>query len=601
MSKSHLTLQLASFIFQSTIALILTASLCPNLSAQTSANQSEADRLYAQQGYHSAAEKYEASQKQDTETLERLAHSYRLIHDTQNAEKYYAQIIAKSYDPANYLYYAQALQSNGKPELAKEYFQKYDSLKSSNGDKRGNHFLHNTADSKLPIDETIVLENLQDINSGQLDFSPVIFENGIVFASTRLSPSATQQLDKWTGEAYSSLYFVENQDNGSFSTPSPFPLGLGSAFHEGPLAFSKNRNLLYYTRNVSQKNEAGKKEYFLKIATAVKEGKLWLKDDLLDLGGQAKPGHQSYNDVHPTLSEDGRQLVFASDRPGGYGGMDLYISYYSDGKWRFPINLGPAVNTAGNEVFPFLGKNADLYFASDGWGGFGGLDIFCAKTNNEGDWASSANIGLPFNSPKDDFGLVLDNSNLQGYLTSARDGGLGRDDIYRFSSKEPLADKLRQDITVTHHYDPIFSPKEIEETTAKTDNPTSFLNELENASTSGASLQLDYIYYDYGQSAIRPDAAKELNVLVQFLNSHPTLSIELISHTDSRGEAIYNKELSEMRAQAAAHYLIQQGIPASRVTAIGMGEAQLLNDCKDGKECSEEEHQVNRRTEVRFY
>ena len=272
-----------------------------------------------------------------------------------------------------------------------------------------------------------------------------------------------------------------------------------------------------------------------------------------------------------------------------------------------PINLGASINTAGHEVFPFLHNNGDLYFASDGQGGFGGLDVFCAKTDSYGDWTGAANIGRPFNSPKDDFGLVLDETGRQGFLTSARDGGMGRDDIYQFTSKTPLNDLPQTTSANAHSYDPIFSPRKIKlnETTTelsiKDEDPSAFLAEMESASATGAFLKLDHIYYDYGQSAIRPDAAQELDQLVQFLNDHPHLSIELISHTDARGDAAYNKELSELRAQSAANYLIQQGVNANRVVAIGMGEEQLLNECLDGRECSEEEHQINRRTEIRFY
>ena len=587
--------------FNLAMALVLVMVLPFTTTAQTSTAQQEADKLFSQQAYHAATEKYTLNNTEDPRVLEQLAHSYRLNHDTRNAEKYYALIVDKSYDPANYLYYAQALQSNGKPELAKVYFLKYDQLMGSTGDHRGSHFVANIDMETILCDDDISLKNLSDINSEQLDYCPVILGNKMVFVSTRQSQTASPKRDMWTGEAFSSLYVVEKQQDGAFTLPELFSVSLGSTFHDGPLAFSQNGNWMYYTRNVSQKNDAGQKEKFLKIATAIKDGNQWLRDDLLDLG------ERPCNDVHPTLSKDGQQLVFASDRPGGYGGMDLYVACFSNGKWGMPINLGASINTAGHEVFPFLHNNGDLYFASDGQGGFGGLDVFCAKTDSYGDWTGAANIGRPFNSPKDDFGLVLDETGRQGFLTSARDGGMGRDDIYQFTSKTPLNDLPQTTSANAHSYDPIFSPRKIKlnETTTelsiKDEDPSAFLAEMESASATGAFLKLDHIYYDYGQSAIRPDAAQELDQLVQFLNDHPHLSIELISHTDARGDAAYNKELSELRAQSAANYLIQQGVNANRVVAIGMGEEQLLNECLDGRECSEEEHQINRRTEIRFY
>ncbi|MEO1259975.1 MAG: OmpA family protein [Bacteroidota bacterium] len=564
----------------------------------------EADELFQQKAFRSAAIKYESSNPSDIHALEQLAHSYRLNHDTQNAEKYYAMVVNYSYDPLNYLYYAQSLQSNGKADLAKDYFLKYDKLSAVLGDHRGRQFAEDIEYLPAPVYEGVTVANLEMLNSEQTDYSPVFYQNGIVFASTRATANQEVARDKWTGANYSKLYFSESQEDQSFTAPTEFSTGLTAKFHEGPLTFSKKGDLLLYTRNVSPKKNNTGKEHFLKIATAIKLGKRWLKDDLPDLGWKA------CNDVHPSLSHDGMMLLFASDRPGGYGGMDLYVSQFSNDRWSTPINLGSAVNTAGNEVFPFIHENGTLYFASDGRGGFGGLDIFFSQATAEGDWETATNLGQPFNSPKDDFGYIINSASTNGYFSSARDGGKGKDDLYHFTMDEPIGRKIEkwkkdksptQETATNHGISNKTKESPIEKKSKITTAVAPFLKELESISKTGDFLQLEHIYYDYGQSAIRPDAAQELDLIARFLGDHPTLSIELRSHTDSRGEAYFNKDLSESRARTAASYLMQKDVAAWRIKAIGMGEENPLNKCVDGVDCSEEEHQINRRTEIRFF
>lgn len=761
---------------------VLSLQMMPLL-AQTSASLEQADQLYQQYGYHAAATLYEQVDA-DLAALERLANSYRLNHDTENAEVQYAKLVEQSDNPLHFLRYAQVLHSNGKLDMAKTFYLKYDAAVSDKNDQRGKQIAHTINQLSTLKSADVLFENAAAINSDKSDFSPVFYKNGIVFVSTRSTDqhlkSSVLQKDKWTGDDYSALYSADFQEDGTIATPELFATGLDAKFHEGPLTFSRNGDLLLYTRNVSKQKKQGNKEYFLKIATAIRLGNKWLKDDPFDLGDWA------CNDVHPTLSADGQQLVFASDRPGGYGGMDLYLTTFSNGHWGVPINLGPTINTPGQEVFPFLYDDGTLYFASDGWGGFGGLDIFHSQLDEMEDWEQATNLGSPFNSNKDDFGYLLNVTGTEGYLSSAREGGLGKDDLYHFLLPKPQSNKLNHfpntTLCVIDESDgrPIagasiavftknkmgeyqgyenenlvklviaeganefekqalpvepFAPTEpfnreiattpngsvqlyfaanndyliqvkmngyeeayrffdtknmdqcialkpahftylkgqvvdnltgkpiaaadltllnlktMEEKNGSTDEEGGYqfclekgadfiikaskdnfgednalvstfqlegksglvhrdlqLNATSNTGTedksvveSGFLIELEQIYYNYGTANIRPDAAKELDQIALFLQRNANLSIELRSHTDSRGEAAYNKELSQQRAKAAADYLIQKGVSSDRVTAIGMGEEHLLNGCEDGKECSEAEHQVNRRTEVRFY
>ncbi len=748
---------------------------------QTSTNLKKADELYQRLNYSAALELYENTEP-SLAVMEHMANSYRLNHDTENAEKWYARIVAETTDPLNYLHYAHALQSNGNLERAKEFYLKYSEATTSPSDDRGRYMA--TAIDRLAMTDNgeVLVKNASKVNSEKLDFSPVFYGNGIVFASTRTPEKILgSNKDNWTGDGYSNLYFAEYQVDGSLSKPMEFSAGLASKYHEGPLAFFPEGEEMLFTKNISRKVEEGGKERFLKIAKAVKEGRQWLRAGEIDLGDG------NWNDAHPSLSADGKHLYFASDRPGGYGGMDLYVVRYSSGTYSFPINLGPEINTPGNEVFPFIYADGTLYFASDGWGGFGGLDIFHSQPDAEGFWQQAANLGLPINSKKDDFGYVLDVTGTNGFFTSAREGGMGKDDIYQFTLPAPQSNTIshlpnttvcildemtgeriagasisvfskttdgsfigyekdymvklvasgtagsydrqriepdpfgygnvingiyetnkngQTDLYLDHSKTYLlvakmpdyelaniqFSPSSNEECfslkpsncinlagkvsskqhqqtiagaavtlinlcTGKQEDTasdefgnysfclqrgcdfivkaakTDFVEENALVSTinaadgavnrdlqltpaignslasstapadlfaEGVLIELENIYYDYGQSDIRPDAAKELDEVAQFLSRHPTLSVELRSHTDSRGDDDFNRALSLKRAETTVAYLVQKGINESRLTAIGLGEDQLLNNCDDGIECPDAAHQVNRRTEIKL-
>lgn len=397
------------------------------------AQKASADKVYDQLGYKEAIELYRAG-KLTEGTMERIANGYRLNHDTQNAEKWYAQIADDSDNPLNTLYYAQALHSNGNLEKAKEYYLKYDRV-SGGGDRRGAH-LANAIDriSNFRDNEKIQVELASAINSPKLDFSPIYFQDGVVFVSNRSESSRDKDL--WTGDGYNTHFFAEENADGSLGAPEPFSLQLDEKFHEGPLTFSKSGDEVFFTRNIAKRNK--KKEYSLQIFTALQKGE--------DFGDAKKIDFSDAqaNDAHPALSPDGQYLYFASDREGGLGGMDIWRSSFSDGKWGEPANLGPKVNTAGNEVFPFVYDDGTVYFASDGWGGLGGLDVFYVEQMETGGWADPINIGTPINSNKDDFSYTLNALGTEGYFTSAREGGQGKDDIYHFVLAEPQGNKKKE-------------------------------------------------------------------------------------------------------------------------------------------------------------
>lgn len=411
---------------------ILSIYLPISIQAQPASSLEKANKLYQQQAYN-AAINIHAEEASDLYTIEQIANSYRLNHDTENAEIWYGRLVQESTTPIHFLHYAQALHSNGNLELAKEYYLKYAETTATYYDNRGN-IMAAAIDQLIDTEaDQIVIKNAGAINSGSLDFCPTFYQNGIVFASTR---NVDRETDAWTGEGFSKLYMAERSVDGSLEEPKGFFTGIASKYHQGPLTFFPEGNAVLFTNNIQMKTGDGEKEHFLKITKAIKEGRQWLRADHIDLGTGL------WNDAHPTLSADGQYLYFASDRPGGYGGMDIYMTKFSNGQWGFPVNLGSEINTPGNEVFPYLYVDGTLYFASNGWGGYGGLDIFYAETDLDGYWQQASNVGIPINSQKDDFGYALDMTGTSGYFSSARKGGAGKDDIYQFSLPSPQSNKL---------------------------------------------------------------------------------------------------------------------------------------------------------------
>lgn len=437
-------IKIASLIF-------LTALMVTEAYAQVA----KGDKLYDQLGYGIAIPAFKGAVgsdgKLDRKTMIRLANSYRLIGDAQNAEKYYSQIVESSNKPLYRLYYAQALQSNGKCEEAKKYFLEYDALvgnepidNDGNFDKRG-RTLAASCDTQFGKDEAITLTNLSDLNTESLDFSPTYYKDGLVFVSSRGLSRASNNEDCWTGDNFMDLFYADGGETGcSFGETSALPSEINSKFHEGPVTFDKSGNTMYFTRNDFNKGKRGfnaKKVTMLKIYSADRDGDQWTNVHELSFNSKSK------NHCHPTLSADGQKLYLSSDRTGGYGGHDLYVSEFKDGKWTKPRNLGPGINSAGNELFPFIHDDGTLYFSSNGLPGLGGLDLFAATPIETGDttiWSAASNLGKPFNSLKDDFGFITDVTKTTGYLSSSREGGKGGDDIYCFNGRLPDNPALTQ-------------------------------------------------------------------------------------------------------------------------------------------------------------
>ncbi len=369
-----------------------------------------------------------------------LAESYRKMNNMGEAEYWYGQIVyLPEAQPVYSLYYAQALQANGKCDLAKEWFNKYNN--ASGGIRSEN--LITTCDKEI-VDALLTtrkdfyaIQHLKQINTKYDEFGPVFYKKGLVFSSERDNTGPSNRIHEWTGFPFLELYYSDidtlNAENLEFKydeKPAKYDNKLNTKYHDGPIAFSPDQSKIYFTRNnLDTRNRVGKDAegtIRLKIFTANKKEDTWSEVEGVPFNSD------EYSVAHPTISNDGKTMYFTSDMPGGFGGMDLYYSVYEDGQWSPPRNMGPRINTEGHEVFPVIHpKTGRLYFSSDGHAGLGMLDIFFVD-NNEGVWGQVLNIGFPINSNSDDHGLILNDAENFGYFVSNRDGGVGRDDIYSF-------------------------------------------------------------------------------------------------------------------------------------------------------------------------
>ncbi len=778
-----------------------------------------ANRLFELKQYPKAIQAFNDILKNSYKNLSRdaqlsvllnLAYSYKQNKGELNAEKIYRQAFSNfpkliSKDAKAHINFAQVLANNGKYQEAQEYLMRSESIQSTKNQNIASNQeqllpTNNIDNSSLSNTTFYKLEYLE-LNTSGPEFSPIYYKDGIVFCSSKESSTTimndkggfldlfylddlkkVQQYEapnndkrkkkgankKSLGDDYYSRktsndtktlnYFSgdENNETTNTITTESFSKTLNSKFHEGPATFNHDFSKIIFTRN----NSTGNRKAFsednvskLKLFSADYSNNDWQEPTELPFN------NSEYSTAHPAWSKDEKTLYFASDRPGGFGGMDIWSVAYNDGQWDTPKNLGKNINSSENEVFPFVDEHGTLYFSSNGQGGEGGLDIFFAEINAGQSITKAINLGTPFNSPFDDFGFICDEKRQTGYFSSNRKSG-DDDDIYRFSIDNNTADchevmiividentqkaitnasviisslnnrleskktDLSGNVTfcTTQNTDYSFkiekdgfiiktigystkgeSNKELTKlevalkkqeqieyqisatasnpSKSKKTNPTnlknksiltgfvkseidqkpmegvlvSFINVCDKSTqqmTTGADgsytfymnedcdytievsksgysknfnkikkvqrgnnkvisqdlslfkegdlITMNNIYYDSGSADLRKDALRELNKLAVTLQKTPTMVIELGSHTDSRGDAQVNLNLSTKRAQAAVDYIVSKGINRNRILAKGYGESELANSCADGVSCTEIEHQQNRRTTVKI-
>ncbi|WP_299244908.1 OmpA family protein [uncultured Aquimarina sp.] len=584
-----------------------------------------------------------------------LGNSYYFNSQFEEASKWYEELV-NSYptevEPEYYFRYAQTLKSVGRYDDADVYMKKF--VEASSDDQRAQLFQDEPNYLKRIDFQSgrFEIEN-SSINSSFTDFGSAFFGRFVVFSSSRDTLLFKKSVHQWNEEPFLDLFRAEyNPTNGELSEIEKFDSKINSKFHESTPIFAKDGQTVYFTRNNYDGRKYGndkKGTNRLKIYRSYKNTQgSWTTPQNLPFNSD------QYSTAHPALSVDEKTLYFSSDMPGGEGQSDIYeVAINSDGSFGEPKNLGNRINTEGKETFPFVSANNDLYFASDGHIGLGGLDVYVTRLNPQTDEEKLVvNIGKPVNGPDDDFAFIVDDKSRRGYFSSNRDGGRGKDDIYSFLQLEDLKsfceitiagvvkDEDTQELlpgTKVSIYDSsnnllesfivgddaayshlvkcsskYFVRAEKEEyltleklvnTPGETETvevPLLLEKKVKSADVGddlAKVLSLNPIYFDFDQSYIRADAAVELAKVIEVMNQYPEMKIDVRSHTDSHGDDAYNLWLSEQRAKSTIKYMITKGISSDRLTSKGYGETQPVNDCGNDSNCRKSEYQLNRRSE----
>lgn len=625
------------------------------LALQLSAQISEADKDYNRFAYVDAIKTYERIYERGykaPDMLLKLANAYYFNGDLPNAAKYYKELFATEtiVQPECYYRYAQSLKSIKEYEKADEMMAKFN--KENGNDLRAK--LANTQKNYLEVIKKnsgrYTIENA-GINSKYSDYGSAYYNGNLVFTTARDTGSFTRRIDPWTGEGFTNLYQSTIDSDGMLTNVRRAFKNLNTKFHESTPVFTKDGKTVYFTRNNYKDGKRGKDA---NETTLLKIYKATLNDGKREAITELPFNSDNYNVAHPALSYDEKTLYFASDMPGTVGQSDIYkVAINDDGTFGTPENLGKGINTEGRETFPFITENNELYFASDGHPGLGGMDVFISKTRQDGSFKEVLNVGEPLNSSKDDFGLLFHTGTKIGYVTSNRDGGVGGDDIYKVKENRSIeypceqflggsvADLETREFIVgakvslfDSSYQPLKTavtnargefdfgevncgakyyiktekevyntdeiPAKISDNSGKTIVPVTIEKTIKKVTVGddiAKVFAIKTIYFDLNKFDIRPDAALELSKILDVMLQNPSIKIDIRSHTDSRNTAAYNLKLSDKRAVSTKEWLIQNGIDASRLTAKGYGESQLVNKCADGVLCTEEEHQANRRSE----
>ncbi len=557
--------------------------------------------------------------------------------------------------------YAHALEGVGKYKEAKRWMKAFSKATENKDDRSPKLNQKDvTVDDILDLEPRFTLKNVST-NTKYSDFGPMYYKDQLVYSSAVDSSNFHTRIYHWNEQPFLNMYIGNlNKIESDVKLISEFSKDLNTRYHEATLAFSPDETKVYFTRNNydGDLHRDDKGTNHLKLYSAeLRKG----EDTLLTWQNvkELPFNSENYSVGHPSVSSDGKLLYFVSDMPGSIGETDIFVVDILENNknqdstfigYSKPRNLGYKVNTAGREMFPFITDNA-LYFASDGHLGLGALDVYESKIS-ETNFQTPINLGAPLNSELDDFGLILNEEKNRGFVCSNRLTGKGDDDIYSFIRLEiPICEQVIKgsvsntitgerisgmkmilftedgtqlettltDLSGAYQFSevlncgtkfkvegvkPGYAPKGKVVVTLNEKGETivalgvETLNPLIVEENGDLKIKIGIIYFDLDKSFIRNDASIELNKIVMLMAQYPNMVIKIESHTDSRNTHEYNESLSDRRAKSTRDYIVSQGIKANRLeSAIGYGESQLINKCKDGVSCSESEHQLNRRSE----
>ncbi len=641
-----------------TLALVFTVAVFVNAFAQKNALK-EGDLAFGAQEYYTAIDWYkkayikEKKAEKKAKILFRTAESYRHINDLNEAITYYQKAIAAKYpDPKCNFYIGEVKKEQKLYNEAITAFQNYQ--KEVPSDKRAEDEIKSCELAQKWVDNPTrhKIDNMGMINSKEADYSPAFSDKKnttLWFTSTRDGVTGDAKPDGTTGDFHSDIFETKLGKDGKWSTPTPLGAPISSNVNEGCAVVDKKGTFMIFTRC----GEAKKKQMKCQLYIANKQGPAWAEPTPISFD------IDSFQFNNPALSPDGNTLYFSSNMTGGKGHYDIWKSTYTkkDKSWGAPVNLGPSVNTAGNEGFPYMHADGKtLYFSSDAMLGMGGLDIYKIVADKDGSFTGQAeDLKYPMNSPHDDFGIIYDGNKDRGYLSSDREGGKGEDDIWSFylpplvfnaagvvtnsddktvvpncpiiikgsdgtlaqvsTDKDgaftlPLKPEVSYEIYTQTNKDlktptaprSFFASEDKGKfSTVGVTESTNFKKDFELKPVPEGEIRFPAVQYELGKADLKPESRDSLNFLYKTLTDNPTIIIELSAHTDSRGNAALNEKLSQARAQSCVDYLVSKGIPVERMVAKGYGKRKLkITDAQIAKAKTKEEkealHQLNRRT-----
>ena len=640
------------------IKIILSLSillLTFNQTYSQSKSVEKGNKLFERYAYDDAIKFYLRAVKgeeKSTELFANLADSYYQNADMENAVIWYESLMNHDLSAVKgeyYFRYSQALKAIGEYTKSDLWLERLSDLNAN--DSRASSLKYDPN----YLEEIEAQSNRFDIspvsvNTEYSDFATGFGDRGVIFSSSRDEGVAQKITHKWTGLPFLQLFSAKISKDGNLISAEKLEGDFNSKYNESSVAITNDSTTMYFTRNSFndgyQKDKTG--IIRLKLYKATKKGNEW--KDIIELPFNST----EYSVAHPALSPDNSQLYFASDMPGTHGLSDIYVvDVNTDGTYSEPLNLGDQINTEGRDTFPFVSKNGDLYFASDGHLGLGGLDVFVCIDPADATKNNIFNIGRPINSKKDDFAFVIDDDTSLGYFTSNRAGGRGSDDIYRLKQLEPLnttcetlvagtvvnkkTGEIISNASVVIYNDKSQTVKDLksdengefgfmldcgEESFTAIGTKETFKQGTDSFKIEGKDanvkltleldpedtvadigqdlakvLDLNPIYFDFDKSFIRADARIELEKVIAYMNEYPSVKIDVRSHTDSRAPDSYNMALSERRNKSTRKYLVDRGIDSNRLSGRGYGETQHVNECSNGVKCTEEQHELNRRSE----
>lgn len=556
------------------IFIFFLVSVVPNNLLAQNRKLEKADKMYTNLAFADASTLYQEivdKGNASTDVYTKLGDCYYFNANYSEAVKSYSMIMASGENvaPEYYFRYAQALNSLGNhtqaSELMKKYYSKFNkkdlSTNWSSQKILGDIKLQSGRYTVLPV----------GINSPFSDFGTAFWGNDkIVFTSAKDTGIIVRRIHKWNNKSFLKLYEADLNNDGAILKSSIIKGDLNSKYHQSSPSITKDGKTMYFTRNNYIDGKLGiDKESgisYLKIYTAQYIDGVW--KNIKELS--APVNGQNFSSAHPALSVDETELYFVSDRNNKFGNSDLYVIDIKNGIVGTNIKkLGDEINTLGAETFPFVDASGILYFASDGHPGLGGLDVFAASKDDKGLY-QIINLGDGINTESDDFAYIIKSDTKKGFFSSNRSGN---DDIYSFIENKP----------------PIFNILE------KSIDPTTVA--VKEGDDLQETLQLEPIYFDFSDYKIKETSKQELNKIIQLMTSKPTVVVKVNSYADSRGRADFNLSLSDKRAKATVDYIRKGGIDSYRISGEGFGEKKIINKCVNGIKCTEEEHQINRRSE----